>query len=135
MDNVPLPDPVDDIPSKFYDRLQNRILRQAAKNVNDKDCWNWLGTTNKTDGYGHMMLSIKGDRMTVNSHRAAYIAFHRVFLLPFNISHLCHNRMCVNPVHLSHEPSILNQKRKHCKTAGKCEGHMYDGIKYDNCIL
>ena len=78
MDNVPLPDPVDDIPSKFYDRLQNRILRQAAKNVNDKDCWNWLGTTNKTDGYGHMILSIKGDRMTVNSHRGAYIAFHRV---------------------------------------------------------
>lgn len=127
--------PGNDIPPRFYDRLQSRISAQVQKNANVKHCWKWIGATNKGDGYGHVILSIKGDRMTVNAHRAAYIAFRRVFILPFDISHLCHDKLCMNPDHLSHEPWPVNQGRKRCKTIGECAGHTHDGVKYEACIL
>ena len=77
-------DPIDDIPPKFYDRLKKRILTQVLENEGNNDCWKWLGPTNKKDGYGHVVLSVAGDRMSVNAqlHILLFIgclSFHLTF--------------------------------------------------------
>ena len=50
--------------------------------------------------------------MRVNAHRASYIAFNEIFVLPLDISHCCHESSCVNPNHLSHEPHDINIERE-----------------------
>uniref|UniRef100_A0A8W8MCE6 Zinc-binding loop region of homing endonuclease domain-containing protein n=1 Tax=Magallana gigas TaxID=29159 RepID=A0A8W8MCE6_MAGGI len=34
------------------------------------------------------------------------------------VSHLCHEQLCVNPMHLSLEPHATNQERIHCMQQG-----------------
>lgn len=46
-------------------------------------------------------------------------------------SHLCHDRGCINPLHLRWEPRMINRNRNHCKTQGFCSGH--EG--FDDCML
>lgn len=36
------------------------------------------------------------------------------------LSHLCHNKRCVNPEHLRWEPSWFNRMRDNCEGGGKC---------------
>lgn len=38
------------------------------------------------------------------------------------VSHLCHAKLCVNPMHLSLEPHATNQERIHCMQQGVCSG-------------
>ena len=61
--------------------------------------------------------------MFVNAHRASYIAFNEKFLLPLDISHCCHEKLCVNPEHVSHEEHEVNMDREDCKEFKKCIGH------------
>ena len=48
-----------------------------------------------------------------------------------DVSHLCHNRLCVNIAHLSLEPRCVNEHRRHCKSIRYCTNH--DG--YARCIF
>jgi hypothetical protein len=56
--------------------------------------------------------------MVVNAHRAAYVAFSNRYVLPYDISHCCHQSICVNPTHLSHEPHYIKMDRERCRKAG-----------------
>lgn len=40
-----------------------------------------------------------------------------------DVSHLCHNRRCVLPEHLTAESREENNYRKACVSAGQCAGH------------
>lgn len=126
----------EEIPPVFYERLRLRIMRKTMnKNAFDKGCWEWEGSK-WGSVYGTCVLSLpKGDKMRVNAHRAAYIAFSNQFVLPFDISHCCHQSRCVNPDHLSHEPNELNVERERCRKAGACTGHCYDGASLQACIF
>ena len=90
-------DIADEIPPEFYERLRKRVLSKVgSKSAFGMDCWEWLGEKKigKTkDNYGMLTLYVGGDRLRGHSHRAAYIAFNDQFILPHNISHLCHNHM------------------------------------------
>ncbi|KAI8517607.1 lens induction in camera-type eye [Branchiostoma belcheri] len=71
-------------------------------------------------------------RWTLTSHRVVF------FLNPdlpnldpkMHVSHLCHNKMCVSPAHLSYEPNIVNQQRRNCFAERRCTGHTV----YRDCI-
>lgn len=40
------------------------------------------------------------------------------------VSHLCHNKLCVNTAHLVIEQHCINQERIHCFLLGRCtEAH------------
>ena len=60
-------------------------------------------------------------------HRIAYMASHGVTFLrenKFDVSHLCHNKLCVEPSHLTYEPHSQNQERIHCFHQKICsKGH------------
>ena len=117
-------DAEDDIPSVFYDRLQKRILKYVGdKNWHGMGCWQWIGRKKSGGSYGIVHLRVGGDRMCVHAHRASYIACHRKFILPGEISHCCHHGGCVNPQHLEHEKHDINMDREKCRRARKCGGH------------
>ena len=74
----------------------------------------------------------------VRAHQLVYFLFTKE-VPPQNhdISHLCHNKSCINFSHLSLEPHSTNQQRMTCKTysrgpkTSKCIGHQ----QYPDCIL
>lgn len=78
------------------------------------------------------MLTGPGLRKCVTAHRASYImAYHKRKDLSMEISHRCHQSLCVNPAHLSHETHEINVEREDCRRFKKCTGH--DGV--DPCIF
>jgi hypothetical protein len=108
-------------------------MMQVDTNCYDKDCWKWKGGVTTDRNYGRVHLYISGDHMNVTAHRASYMAFNREIDLPNDISHRCHEKLCVNPMHLSHEPHSINKCRDVCRRSKekKCTGHG----KYKKCIL
>jgi hypothetical protein len=121
----------EDIPPQFYEKLRIRVLSKVSKDRFGKGCWEWRGCMRKDGKYGRVSLNIRGDRMYVNAHRASYIAFTECFVLPNDISHCCHEKLCVNPDHLSHEEHCINRSRARCIEAGQCQGHG----EHKPCIL
>lgn len=81
-------------------RLSNTDTQNRFNELVDKDsgtsCWFWKGTKNP-EGYGKILYNGK----LVYAHRYSY---QMVFGdIPTNkvIDHICYNRSCVNPEHLS----------------------------------
>ena len=104
-----------DIPPVFCDRLQKRILKHVGdRNWHGMGSWEWIGRKKRGGSYGIVHLRVGGDRMCVHAHRASYIACHRKFILPGEISH---------PQHLEHKNHDINMDREKCRRARNCGGH------------
>lgn len=58
--------------------------------VDDRGCWNWLGTVRQ--GYGF--------QGTWRAHRLSYATFVEPVNKGWHIHHLCENKLCINPKHL-----------------------------------
>lgn len=71
------------------------------------ECWEWIG--NKNRGYG--TLSVNGKKTL--AHRIMYSWHDDKFPLnsKYHVDHLCFNRSCVNPTHLSKATHRENVKR------------------------
>ena len=55
----------------------------------------------------------------------------------FEISHLCHTKLCIQTTHVSYEPKSINEKRKLCEKHEKCSKDHIDeetGKKYPDCL-
>ena len=59
------------------------------------ECWLWLAATHE-NGYGAFQFR---KRKTVKAHRMAYWLVNDEW--PRLLRHLCHNKRCVNPAHLT----------------------------------
>lgn len=70
---------------KFYDRV-----------IIGDNCWNWNDKCN-TDGYP--IISHYGKDILV--HRLSYTHYYKRDISNSVIRHLCHNKLCTNPQHLS----------------------------------
>ena len=123
---------------EFYAKLRTRI----EKNVRSKtafdsgECWEWAGCKKAPDGkYGRTSITFMGVSQTLGAHRAAYIAYHRELNLHSDVSHICHEGLCVNPKHLSHEDRAINLERSRCRENKKCMGHAFDGHVFKSCII
>lgn len=90
--------------------------------------------------YGIVDKRIGGYRHRIYAHRLS-LMIHMQTLdlnrtceysgLPCEVSHLCHNALCINPLHLSLEPKVTNNSRKQCLNEKKCFGHG----NYRACLL
>ena len=80
---------------------------------------------------GYPMIKVNGRSELV--HRVVYSLYTGVILSTpyYHVSHLCHNKICVNFDHLVYEPSCINMQRKQCVSQGKCVNHG----KYETCLL
>ena len=58
-------------------------------------------------------------------HRLSYFLYiwPRTLVHTMHVSHLCHNKRCTKPDHLSYEPARINNQRQACKAAARCTGH------------
>ena len=91
-----------------------------------------FNATTLTSGYRKITLKTIGEEAKINSSIFVYFMENskNKDALPsvkkkVDISHLCHNRACVNPHHLNREPRKINNQRKNCKQnkPKTCDGH------------
>ena len=107
----------------------NRVIRRHT--LITENCYVWKGSKDR-DGYGMIQFQFRGKRVKVRAHRLVYyIRSGFIDLKNLHVSHLCHNKSCINFEHLSLEPHDTNNKRKTCILNGECIGH----CGYRSCIL
>lgn len=115
---------------KFFHKLSQSLVKLSHETANG--CREWEGCKDR-HGYGTKRVtwpdgSVKLERV----HRVAYMVHHRALrheLLQFSsadnleVSHLCHNKLCIRPDHLILESHEANCERKSCQLLGQCVRH------------
>ncbi len=77
----------------------------------ETDCWAWLGSINKTTGYGKKTMNSD----TKLAHRWIWEQLFGAIPSGMVINHRCGNRSCVNPHHL--EVTTQSENCRHGKGA------------------
>ena len=97
------------------------------------DCKIFQGHQDK-DSYGVMPIRFRDfARLNLRVHRLAFFVFQNIFLdSKIHVSHLCHNRLCCLPIHLSYEPQAINASRVGCNIRQRCSG---DHSSYTDCLF
>ena len=109
---------------KPNDAIVADSLEEFMKKITDP-CHIWQGQKSKKT-YGAFTIYSKEykKKFTVKAHRFAYALAYGFDRLPegveggnarFVINHLCHNKACVNPVHLeviTNQENVSREKRK-----------------------
>ena len=105
-----------------------RLSRQFDKFVHmqsKEQCHIWQCLIDSC-GYSEISKQFHGKHVCLKAHRVAFaVAYPLNFLQStFNdVSHLCHNRLCVNVKHLSLEPHGINNNTFVCINEDECYGH------------
>lgn len=71
--------------------------RFLSKIEKTESCWNWNGAKRGKNGYG----AVKVDGKVVSVHKLFYIKYKGEIPGKLLVSHTCHNKLCVNPEHLT----------------------------------
>ena len=110
--------------SNFFRNLPPNLLSRGPF------CFEWKGFI-APDGYGRHQVHIDLKNGTTYKknwrvHRWAYFAYHQDHRgfddeHRFGVSHLCGNKVCANPAHLTYEEQNLNIKRIKCHDQGVCD--------------
>ena len=97
-------------------------------------CQLWDGATREERHvtYGVINVKINDKWRVMHAHRLAmYCRENKIIESTLDVSHLCHNSTCINPLHLSVEPHHVNNNRKACTEKGWCVSHE----PYPDCLL
>ena len=102
-----------------------------SKTKKDENCKLWTGA--QRNGYGILEVRFRGNKIKLPVHRLTYFLENRCLPLQadMHVSHLCHNKLCCEILHLSFEPQKINNNRQICKSNGECSGHH----GYQNCTF
>jgi hypothetical protein len=88
------------------DRYINLEKFLAQQTVMPTGCWEWTGIKNNA-GYGFIGFIYADKPVTgaghgmMTVHRLAWMIKHDCLPTKRNINHTCHNKLCVNPAHLT----------------------------------
>lgn len=124
--------------SEFFETILTVVEVRKYKNkikskiIQDHNCKIWQGQ--QRNGYGILEIRFRGNRkLKITVHRLVYYINHNCEKIPpsLHVSHLCHNKLCCEPSHLSLEPQRINNNRNICKRNGECSGHH----GYSNCVI
>ena len=116
-----------------FDEWETKLLSRVQRTG---DCFIWLGARSSS-GYGMIKVKLGGDSepsKVIGVHRLMLMCQLRTVVLPadLQVSHLCHNKMCVNKVHICLEPDYVNmQRRTACQPKSRCTGHG----AYNSCLF
>ena len=97
-------------------------------------CLLWTGYV---DRHGYGMINVKlGPNKWANRgvHRISALIHKKLSfddIEHFDVSHLCHNKLCINPQHLNVEDSETNNNRMTCINVRRCMHH----IPHPDCLL
>ena len=122
-------------------QLERLISKIDASQANSKGChfWNEIFYFNQRHAgpkYGRLKVTFpNGEKKLLLAHRFMYMLHFNVTDLPgsMDVSHLCHNSLCINPLHLSLEPKHVNASRKMCTSTIPL--HCLHHDDYSDCIL
>ncbi len=116
------------------------VLRIATASKFEGNCLKWQNRPNsKGEGdYGQIrVLTPQGHGLNKTEqhlvHRVVY-GLHSMEVVPseIQISHLCHNSLCVLFEHLCPETAFVNANRRICKINGFChKDHHSNGKRYN----
>jgi hypothetical protein len=94
------------------------------------------------NGYGVMKLKWPGyPSKRGYAYRISYVLNNLDKFPTFNpvhqISHTCHNIICLNPKHLIHEDATVNAWRQTCHANGRCSKNYIDEARdsYRDCVF
>jgi hypothetical protein len=118
---------------KEINKLNCKLRRHTHHQVAHPHCHKWNGEINDS-GYGIIRMTVRGKRYKVTVHRLIYFLSQQCRPLDKNIhvSHLCHNNLCLNILHLSYENGEINHRRTRCRNLKTCQGH---GRYLPRCIF
>ena len=125
-----------DIYSKTFSDKEKVDFRYKTmkfiENESGTTCKIWTGQKFR-NGYGVFAIRFRGRDYRLLAHRVMYFISNDFLALPAgpHVSHLCHNKVCVNFEHLSLEAANVNNTRKTCLNKRKCTGHDF----YASCIF
>ncbi|XP_078667899.1 uncharacterized protein LOC144909676 [Branchiostoma floridae x Branchiostoma belcheri] len=111
--------------------IRQKLLSKAAAVASG--CVLWTGHVSK-EGYGTTKVKSHFDdrRFTLSVHRLLFFIHTKQRLTSaMHVSHLCHEKLCLNIEHLSYEPAVVNIQRARCVEDGRCCGHG----NYKDCII
>jgi hypothetical protein len=133
----------------FLVKLGLRLANHTSKEPDARGCLLWTGGTDR-DGYGRARVTWPvpvggGDVPRSKVERVPRVIYrlktggvdiprqqaYDGVTVAVEVSHLCHNRLCVTPEHLVLEPHLINAERQHCVQQGRCTHH---GVHPD-CLL
>lgn len=124
---------------KFFSKLSNNLLKNSVNSGNSLGCVEWQGSTDRY-GYGRKRITWPDKSASVERvHRLSYMVKHQLFRHevprndendPLDVSHLCHNKLCIKSEHLVLERHELNCERKACFLLNHCTLN-----HFPSCIL
>jgi hypothetical protein len=120
----------------FVAKYSEKLAQNSHLALNNT-CVLWHGAvkSQKIPPYGVINIKFEQVWKTISVHRLKYMLTHNIYPLEadinLDISHLCHNSLCINEHHLSMEPRYVNNNRIACKGNGACWGHE----QYPECLL
>jgi len=123
------------IMAAFFQHMASYIEQNSTPAANNS-CRLWTGpkTTNRKYGLISYKDPIDNRWKKKKAHRVSYmvsIIANMDLTSNLDCSHLCHNCLCVNALHISLEPHNINNNRQYCKNCNLCYSHR----GYANCLL
>ena len=120
---------LDIIMEEFWGNLQDK-LEGKSESMGRFGCKKWIGQRDGL-GYGRMWIRWPDNRRTIERvHRVAFMVRYRWLRDEFprgyiqgsilEVSHLCHQKLCINTLHMVIETHSINQSRNHCRAQGQC---------------
>ena len=111
------------------EKAKERINFHSCPSVGRYGCIEWQGAKTRNGGYGRLVLELPvGGKKEFRVHRLQNMVTNHMMEVPrtdqngslLDVSHLCHNSVCVNPGHLTLELHAKNMERRTCKEQGLC---------------
>ena len=114
-------------------KIYETLFETECKSASNGQCFLWAHKPQKS-GYGAVRYKcpISGQWRSTTAHRLGYMVYNKEMdLAGKDLSHLCHNSLCVRNEHLSAELHEINNERQKCVNRGSCVGHG----EYSDCLL
>lgn len=115
----------------FFKYWQSILEEKSVISDNKLGCRLWKGPPSLMQMYGKQRIKWPdGSTSFEGAHRLSFMVHFQLTpekMAKFSengekveISHLCHNTMCIKIEHLVMERHSTNQERNHCKHMGRC---------------